>query len=138
MALDIVESLKGALFTHQVARGLVVYQRRSSTHQQKSIYLDYRNPVNRKIHEVQDLLMKNINEDTIVEKLASFVCMSPRNLTRVFKEKVGITIWEYLTKLRIENARTLLNDPGNTIEAIASACGFKSARQLQRILKIGK
>ena len=137
MALDILENLKGALFTHQVARGLVVYQRRSSNHQQKSIYLDYRNHVNPRIHEVQDFLIKHIDEENTIEKLAAMVCMSPRNLTRSFKDKVGITVWEYLRKLRIENATTLLNDPDNTIEAIASKCGFKSARQLQRILKIG-
>jgi transcriptional regulator GlxA family with amidase domain len=53
------------------------------------------------------------------------VAMSPRNLTRVFKDKTGITILEYVTKLRIERARTLLNDPHNTIEAVASKCGFK-------------
>lgn len=138
MSLDILEELKGPLFTHQVARGLVIYQRRSNDHSQASIYLDYRNHINPKIHEVQDHLIKNIGKENTIENLASLVAMSPRNLTRVFKNKTGITIWEYLTRLRTERARMLLNDPSNTIEAIAAQCGFKSARQLQRILKEGK
>jgi transcriptional regulator GlxA family with amidase domain len=138
MALDILEDWKGPLFTHQVARGLVLYQRRSSQHQQKSIYVDYRNHINPKIHQLQDYLVDNIGADNSIENLASMVSMSPRNLTRVFKEKTGITILDYLTKLRIEKAKTLLHNPDNTIENIASQCGFKSSRQLQRILKIGQ
>ena len=135
LALAILEELKGALFTHKVARGLVVYHRRNHNHTQQSIYLDYRNHINPKIHEVQDYLIEHLSEENSVEDLASHVAMSPRNLSRVFKEKTGSTILEYLTLLRIEYAKTMLNNPEFTIEYIASQCGFKTARQLQRILK---
>lgn len=135
LALFILEELKGPLFTHKVSRGLVVYFRRDQNHTQKSIYLDYRNHINPKIHEVQDYLIGHLSAENSVEDLASLVGMSPRNLSRVFKEKTGTTIVEYLTLLRIEFAKTLVNNPEYTIEYIASQCGFKTARQLQRILK---
>lgn len=135
LALAILEDLKGALFTHKVARGLVVYHRRSGSHKQQSIYLDYRNHINPQVHEVQDYLIDNLAKDNSIESLASMVGMSPRNLSRVFKEKTGSTVLEYLTLLRKEYANTMLNNPEYTIEYIASKCGFKTARQLQRILK---
>lgn len=135
LALFILEELNGAFFTHKVARALVVYYRRNDNHTQKSIYLDYRNHINPKIHEVQDYMINNLSADNSIEELADLVAMSPRNLSRVFKEKTGTTIVEYLTLLRIEFAKTLVNNPEYTIEYIASKCGFKSARQLQRILK---
>ena len=135
LALAILEDLKGPLFTHKVARGLVVYHRRSGTHKQQSIYLDYRNHINPQVHEVQDYLIENLSRENDISTLASLVGMSPRNLSRVFKEKTGSTVLEYLTLLRIEFANTMLNNPEYTIEYIASKCGFKSARQLQRILK---
>lgn len=135
LALAILEELKGALFTHKVARGLVVYHRRSGKHKQESIYLDYRNHINPQVHEVQDYLIDNLSKDNDIESLASMVGMSARNLSRVFKEKTGTTVLEYLTLLRIEFANTMLNNPEYTIEYIASKCGFKTARQLQRILK---
>lgn len=135
LALAILEDLKGPLFTHKVARGLVVYHRRNHNHTQQSIYLDYRNHVNPKIHEVQDYLIDHLSAENSVEDLASLVAMSPRNLSRVFKEKTGSTILEYLTLLRKEYASTMLNNPEFTIEYIASQCGFKTARQLHRILK---
>lgn len=135
LALAILEDLKGPLFTHRVARGLVVYHRRSGSHKQQSIYLDYRNHINPQIHQVQDYLIDNLSAENNIEMLAEMVNMSPRNLSRVFKEKTGSTVLEYLTLLRKEYANTMLNNPDYTIEYIASKCGYKSARQLQRILK---
>ncbi|MBC7948547.1 MAG: DJ-1/PfpI family protein [Chitinophagaceae bacterium] len=135
LSLAILEDLKGPLFTHKVARGLVVYHRRSGKHTQQSIYLDYRNHINPQVHEVQDYLIDNLSKDNDIETLASLVNMSARNLSRIFKEKTGSTILEYLTLLRLEYAKTMLNNPEYTIEYIASRCGFKTARQLQRILK---
>ncbi|MFN8274760.1 MAG: DJ-1/PfpI family protein [Flavobacteriaceae bacterium] len=135
LALAILEDLKGPLFTHRVARGLVVYHRRSGNHKQQSIYLDYRNHINPQIHQVQDYLIDNLSQENSIEMLAEMVHMSPRNLSRIFKEKTGSTVLEYLTLLRKEYASTMLNNPDYTIEYIASKCGYKSARQLQRILK---
>lgn len=135
LALAILEDLKGAFFTHKVARGLVVYHRRSGRHSQQSIYLDYRNHINPQIHEVQDILVENFSKENSIESLAAKVGMSPRNLSRVFKEKTGTTVLEYLTLLRKEYANTMLNNPEYTIEYIASKCGYKTARQLQRVLK---
>lgn len=135
LALAIVENLKGPLFTHKVARELVVYHRRSGRHNQQSIYLDYRNHIHPQVHEVQDYLIDNLAKDNNIEHLASMVGMSPRNLSRVFKENTGSTILEYVTLLRKELAGTMLNNPEYTLEYIAAKCGFKTARQLQRILK---
>ena len=136
LALAILEDLKGPLLTHKVARGLVVYHRRNGIHKQQSIYLDYRNHINLQVHEVQDYLIDHLSGYNNISMLASLVNMSPRNLSRVFKEKTGSTILEYQTLLRKEYANTMLNNPQYTLESVAMKCGFKSARQLQRILKI--
>jgi len=69
LALAILEDLKGPLFTHRVARGLVVYHRRSGTHKQQSIYLDYRNHINPQIHQVQDYLIDNLSAENSIEML---------------------------------------------------------------------
>ncbi len=135
LALAILEQLTDARFVNKVARGLVVYHRRSARHGQQSIYLDYRNHINPKIHQVQDFLNENLSARIYMEDLAQIACMSSRNLSRVFKEVTQITMTDYLTQLRVEKAKTLKNNPDYTVEQIAAECGFKSARQLQRILK---
>jgi transcriptional regulator GlxA family with amidase domain len=80
-------------------------------------------------------MIDNLSKENNIESLAAIVGMSPRNLSRVFKEMTGSTILEYHTQLRKEYANTMLNNPEYTIEYIASQCGFKTARQLHRILK---
>jgi len=135
LALGILEELRDSRFVHKVARGLVVYHRRRQSHTQQSVYLDFRNHINPRVHEVQDYLVDNLAKTISVEDLASMVAMSPRNLSRLFKTETGLTILDYLTRLRKEKATTLLNNPDYTLEYVASQCGYKTARQLQRILK---
>jgi transcriptional regulator GlxA family with amidase domain len=135
LALSILEYMKDPRFVHKVARGLVVYHRRQQSHSQQSVYLDFRNHINPKVHEVQDYMVEHLAAENSIETLASMVAMSPRNLSRVFKEETGSTVVEYLTRLRQEHARTLLSNPSYTIAYVAAQCGFKTERQLQRILK---
>ncbi len=134
LALSILEEIAGSHFTHKVARGLVFYYRGNGPGKHRSNYLDFRNHINMKIHEVQDYVVQKIEGENSVEELAAIVGMSPRNLARVFKETTGATINEYVTQVRLDTARSLLNSR-HTMSAIAEKCGFKSARQLQRILK---
>lgn len=135
LALSILEDLAGPHFTQRVARGLVVYYRKNGKRKQETTYLDFRNHINVKIHEVQDYLIDNIQGETSIAELSLIAGTSARNLTRLFKEATGITINEYITKIRLETAKTLLKDPSNTMSIIATKCGFKTERQLQRILK---
>lgn len=136
LALSVLEDLAGPLFTHKVARGLVVYYRRNGKRKQQTIYLDYRDHINAKIHEVQDYLVDHVGRDNSISDLAEMVGMSPRNLTRVFKEATGTTIIDYRTRLRLALAKNMLKNSENGMEAIARQCGFKTVRQLQRILKL--
>lgn len=137
LSLAIIEEHYGPLFTHKIARELVVYHRRGSNHSQKSVYLDYRNHINPGVHQVQDWLIDNLHQKATVEDLAALVNMSPRNLTRVFKNTTGITINEYMKQLRLEKAATLSNNPGYSTEYIAGQLGYTNARQLRRIKKNG-
>lgn len=134
LALYLLEEAHGPLFATKVARELVVYARRGAGHSQQSIYLDYRNHLNSAVHHVQDWLTENLAAGATLDALAELVHMSPRTLTRTFRQATGLTLNEYTTALRQELARTLHRNPALTREAIAAQCGFRNVRQLQRIL----
>ncbi len=134
LALHILEERHGARLVHNVARELVVYQRRSGNHTQTSVYLDYRNHVHQGIHTVQDWIIEHLHTAPTLETLAEIALMSVRNLTRIFRQTTGISINEYTARVRREVAQTLMNNPNYTAQAIAEQCGLKSIRQLQRIL----
>ena len=133
MALALIERDHGPLIAAKVAREMVVYMRRDSHHQQQSVYLDYRTHLHPGVHSVQDWLTSHPSQRANLKELAKIAHMSPRNLTRAFREVTGVSIQDYRTRLRLEHARTLMNNPELTLEAIADECGFADARQFRRV-----
>jgi transcriptional regulator GlxA family with amidase domain len=135
MALSMIEQLHGPLTAAEVAREMVVYIRRDGSAQQQSVYLDYRAHLHPGIHRVQDHLAQEPARRYTLDELGGIAGMSPRHLTRVFRQTTGISVHDYATRIRLELARTLLHDPTATIDAVAQQCGFESARQFRRVWK---
>jgi transcriptional regulator GlxA family with amidase domain len=134
LALYILEKWYGSLFASKIAREIVIYFRREANDPQLSIFLQYRNHLDDRIHTVQEWLMHHFHEKFTMERLAEKVNTSSRHLARRFKEITGITIGQYLEKLRIEHALKLLKE-NNKVEMIANECGFQSTNQLRQLFK---
>jgi transcriptional regulator GlxA family with amidase domain len=133
LALSLVERKHGPLTAAAVAREMVVYLRRDGTHGQQSVYLDYRTHMHTGIHRAQDWIVAHPAERASLAELAEVAGMSARNLTRVFRQATGISVGEFVARMRLELAAGLLHDPDLTVEAVAERCGFDSARQLRRL-----
>ena len=134
LALFMVEKLMGSYFTAKIAREVVIYLRRGEEDPQLSIFLQYRNHLEDKVHFIQDWLSQNLDKKITVDQLADLVHTSPRNLTRLFKKSTGTTIGKYLDQLRVEHALHLL-DQGDKVSAVTHQCGLSSPNQLREILK---
>ncbi|MFM2387771.1 MAG: hypothetical protein RL660_2528 [Bacteroidota bacterium] len=135
VALNIIGHLKDDYFAHKIARELVVYSRRSGSETQQSVYLNYRNHFHGGIHKVQDYLNLNLSKKTLLTDLAEIANMSHRNFCRVFKRETSLTVNEYVTILRQERIKALLQNPDLSRSEIAKACGLQSERQLSRIMQ---
>ncbi|MGG1661030.1 response regulator transcription factor [Brevibacillus sp. NRS-1366] len=61
-----------------------------------------------------------------INDLAAEVHISPSHLSRILKRRLGMTFVDLLTKLRIEKAKELLDNPALSIEYIAHCVGFSS------------
>jgi transcriptional regulator GlxA family with amidase domain len=134
MALFLLERRHGAEFAYRVARELVVYIRRDGGEDQESIYLQYRRHIRDDIHLIQDWIVGHLQEKIRVEELAAMIHTSPRNLTRLFKTTTGITVGQYLEKLRVEKALHLLHQD-TKIGTITRQCGLQSDNQLRQMIK---
>jgi len=133
MALALLDRRFGPLLVAAVAREMVVYLRRDGSHRQQSVYLDYRTHLHPGVHRVQDWLVANPAERANLSDLARLAALSPRHLTRMFRQATGVSVQEFTTRLRLELARGLLHDPRLTVDGVAARCGFGSARQLRRL-----
>jgi len=56
-------------------------------------------------------------------------------LSRIFKTQMGITLWEYLNRLRIAYAVELLSGGSDTVAEIASRAGFQDQAYFCRVFK---
>lgn len=133
MSLALIERAHGPLVAAEVAREMVVYLRRDGSQEQRSIYLDFRSHLHPGIHRVQDMIVREPGARTTLEGLAKVAGMSTRNLTRAFRQATGLSIKEFITRVRLELARSLLHEPTLTVDAVAHRCGFEDARQLRRV-----
>jgi transcriptional regulator GlxA family with amidase domain len=134
LALYLLEERHGPEFAYKIAREMVVYIRRDGSDSQDSIYLQYRSHVNQHIHIIQDWMIHHLQEKIRIEELAALIYTSPRNLTRLFKATTGVTVGQYLEKLRVEKAVHLLQQRVK-IGTIPRQCGLQSTNQLRSILK---
>ena len=74
--------------------------------------------------------MKEIN----VAQIASLFGYERTYLYRIFKHRYGVGIKEYLTRVRMENARLFLAE-GNSVHVTATMCGYSDAFAFSKAYK---
>jgi DNA-binding LacI/PurR family transcriptional regulator/AraC-like DNA-binding protein len=68
-------------------------------------------------------------------KLAEAVNVSEDYLTRIFHREMGLSPWDYLTRLRVFFAAGLLLKTGETVQEIAFRSGFQEEAYFCRVFK---
>ena len=90
---------------------------------------------NKRIATIHEYLMSHYLEDVDLKKLASVVNMAEGSLCRFFKMSMGLTVFEYLNKLKIEFACKLLMDPDLSIMEVSFDSGFKNLSHFNKQFK---
>ncbi len=132
LMLHIVAQAAGHACALAVARYLVVYLRRGGADPQLSPWLEGRNHIHPAIHRAQDAVAADPTRDWSVSDLARVAAASSRNLSRLFNEHAGMSVTEYVNRMRVALARDLLVGSHLDMEAVAERAGFTSARQFRR------
>jgi transcriptional regulator GlxA family with amidase domain len=132
LMLHVVAQTVGHAVALSVARYLVVYLRRGGADPQLSPWLEGRNHIHPAIHRAQDAVTADPTADWSLERLADIAAASPRNLSRLFNEHTGMSVVDYVNRIRVALAGQLLAGSRLDIETVAERAGFASARQLRR------
>lgn len=132
LALALVERDQGPLVAGRTAREMVVYVRRAGEGRQTSVFLEYRAHIDPGVHRVQDWLIAHPEEQPSLESLAGVAAMSPRNLTRAFRRATGISVMQFVSRIKLQVARDLLQQTDLPLDDIARASGFGDVRTLRR------
>lgn len=78
------------------------------------------------LSRVTRFLAQHYREPLSLPAIAGAVGLHPKYLMRVFKRQCGISVWEYLTRLRIAHAQRLLVTTPLKVLDVAMESGFAS------------
>ena len=84
---------------------------------------------------VEDYLRLNYFESVNIQMLSERFNIGRTQLSVKFKKMLGVSIIEYVNRLRIEKAKELLKDSDNTGAQIAEAVGFQDYNYFARVFK---
>jgi transcriptional regulator GlxA family with amidase domain len=132
LALALVEEDLDRDVALAVARRLVVFLRRPGNQAQFSAQLAAQTARRAPLREVQRWISEHPAGDLTVESLAARARLSPRHFARAFREETGMTPGRYVDRVRLEHARRLLEDTGDSIEEIARAGGYGTPEAMRR------
>ncbi|MET0404875.1 MAG: GlxA family transcriptional regulator [Cystobacter sp.] len=131
LSLALVEQDLGLEESRERARNLVVYHRRPGGQSQFSSLLEME-PASDRIREVLTFAREHLHEPLDVERLARVACLSARQFAREFLAQTGQTPAKAIERLRVEVARTRLEEGSESIEQVAEVAGFGDAERMRR------
>lgn len=70
-----------------------------------------------------------------LNEIAQIAGMTKNSFCRYFKQRTGITLTEFVNKLRVENAKKLLNQPENSIKVVCYESGFNNLVSFHKAFK---
>lgn len=132
LALAMVEQDLGRAAALRVARQLVVFLKRPGGQSQFSAQLAGQFSDQAAVRDLQAWIVDHLAEPLTVERLAARAVMSPRHFARVFRRDTGVTPARFVERARVEAARRALEDTNQSVDAIATTCGFGTAETMRR------
>ncbi|MDR0775223.1 MAG: AraC family transcriptional regulator [Azonexus sp.] len=82
------------------------------------------------LNYVEDYIHAHLTQDFSIADIAGSVNLSTFYLSKVFKERKGISLWQYVLRCRIEHAiHWICLHPSDSLTVVALASGFESYTQ---------
>ena len=132
LTLALIEEDYGPSAALAVARELVVYMRRPGGQAQFSEPLRLQANAPDRLADVASHIATNLHGDLSVEALAARAHLSSRQFSRRFKLAFNFAPAAFVEMARLEEARRLMAAVPWTIDRLAAAVGFSSARVFRR------
>lgn len=87
-------------------------------------------PNGRALKRATDYVGDNLASDLSLGGIARAANLSPRHLSRLFKESTGLSPHQYVIRRRVERAKSLLGSTDLTVGEVARMCGFSHQSHL--------
>ncbi|MFJ2907537.1 GlxA family transcriptional regulator [Streptomyces sp. NPDC087212] len=134
LCLHIVRRDHGTAVANDIARRTVVPPHRDGG-QAQYIQRPLPAPQSATTTAARAWALGSLHEPIQLRDMAARESMSVRTFTRRFREEVGVSPGQWLTRQRVERARQLLESSDLTVDQITRDCGFGSAQSMRQHLQ---
>lgn len=88
------------------------------------------------IYKTLQIIHKRYHEkDISLQLIADEIEVSAAHLSRTFKQEIGTNFIDYLTEIRVKQAKKLLNEGDKKVNEVAEAVGFYDGRYFSQVFK---
>lgn len=134
LCLHILRKEAGMAVANHAARRLVAAPYRSGGQAQ---YVPHSVPESHgeRFTRTRDWALQHLAEPLAIEELAAHARVSPRTLSRRFRDETGYTPMQWIMRARLDRARELLEETDLSVELIAVQVGLGTATNLRRYFR---
>lgn len=126
MLLDMLARDHGSELVAAIAEELVLERIREGDERQRVPLRNRLGASHPKLTQAVLLMEANIEEPLTTDEIAQHVCVSRRQLERIFKQFLSRVPSQYYLELRLNRARQMLQQTSTSIIQIGLSCGFSS------------
>ncbi|MEI3337044.1 MAG: response regulator [Clostridium sp.] len=87
------------------------------------------------INNVSEVILKNIGKDKLLDIISEELQLSKDYIGKLFKNKIGITLNEYSTILKMEYGKKLLNGSNKKVYEISEELGYSTVDYFSKLFK---
>ncbi|MCF2946634.1 helix-turn-helix domain-containing protein [Paraglaciecola aquimarina] len=132
LSLELVRQDLGNTVAASVAKELVVYLQRKGSQNQFSDLLKTQSSDSLRLNPVIEWMMDNLQKPISCADIAHKMCVSERQVSRLFKQHVNLSPAQYLTQLRMFQARDLISQDNRSLQEVSRLVGFKNYESFRR------
>jgi AraC-like DNA-binding protein/ligand-binding sensor protein len=87
------------------------------------------------VSHAKEFVQSHVEEPITLNQVVEHVHVSRFYFCKLFKKATGMTLTEYVARVRVEKAKTLLVDPSRRISEVVFAAGFGSIPRFNSVFK---
>jgi len=99
------------------------------------VYEHYARGGDKAVEVALQYIRTQFHADLSLEKVASVVYLNPVYFSQLFKQKTGLGFKEYVTQLRMEQAKQLLHNPQLKLADVAERIGYQDMRHFTQVFR---
>jgi len=132
LSLALIEEDFGPRVALAVARELVVYMKRPGGQEQFSEPLKFQVATTSRFADLAAWMRGRLNKDLSVEAMAEHINLCPRQFSRRFRLEFNSSPAAFVQRVRLDEARKRLSDPGSSVKRVAASVGFHDPDSFRR------